>query len=173
MKFTSKLSIRDKKRKVFDNEIVFVIPFIGGSRGGLRELQPPFQISKIKDINKTKQKIEDNPLEKEEERKSCMFVYFWCVHALIRVSTNIFLSKFFSSTPPPFKKILDPRLLLITYVIEAPMGDKNQYRLNGTALTENRRIRIGGESWKLNLFDSNGKLNRAVSISQKCSWQDI
>ena len=23
---------------------------------------------------KTKQKIEDNPLEKEEERKSCMFV---------------------------------------------------------------------------------------------------
>ena len=47
---------------------------IGGSRGGLRELQPPFQISKIKESNKTKQKIEDNPLEKEEERKSFMFV---------------------------------------------------------------------------------------------------
>ena len=35
---------------------------------------PPFQISKIKEINKTRQKIEDHPLEKEEERKSCMFV---------------------------------------------------------------------------------------------------
>ena len=35
---------------------------------------PPFKISKIKETNKTKQKIEDNPLEKEEERKSCMFV---------------------------------------------------------------------------------------------------
>ena len=47
---------------------------IGGSRGGLRGLQPPFQISKIKESNKTKQKIEDHPLEKEEESKSCMFV---------------------------------------------------------------------------------------------------
>ena len=35
---------------------------------------PPFQISKIKESNKTKQKIEDHPLEKEEGRKSCMFV---------------------------------------------------------------------------------------------------
>ena len=51
--------------------------YIGGSRGGgLRGLQPPplFQISKIKESYKTKQKIEDHPLEKEEERKSCMFV---------------------------------------------------------------------------------------------------
>ena len=50
---------------------------IGGSRGGATGLAihpPPFQISKIKESNKTKQKIEDNPLEKEEERKSCMFV---------------------------------------------------------------------------------------------------
>ena len=31
-------------------------------------------ILKIKESNKTKQKIEDNPLEKEEERESCMFV---------------------------------------------------------------------------------------------------
>ena len=38
------------------------------------KLPPPFQISKIKESNKTKQKIEDNPLEKEEERKSCMFI---------------------------------------------------------------------------------------------------
>ena len=35
---------------------------------------PPFQISKIKEGNKSKQKIEDNLLEKYEERKSCMFV---------------------------------------------------------------------------------------------------
>ena len=35
---------------------------------------PPLQISKIKESNKTKQKIGDNPLEMEEERKSCMFV---------------------------------------------------------------------------------------------------
>ena len=31
----------------------------------------PFQIS---ESNEKKQKVEDNPLEKEEERKSCMFV---------------------------------------------------------------------------------------------------
>ena len=51
--------------------------FIGGSRGGggLWGLHPPpFQISKIKESNKPKQKIGDTPLEKEEERKSCMFV---------------------------------------------------------------------------------------------------
>ena len=44
--------------------------------GGVGGLQPPFKISEIKEsiCNKTKQKIEDNPLEKEEERKSCMFV---------------------------------------------------------------------------------------------------
>ena len=69
-------------------------------------MYPPFQISKIKESN-----IEDNPLEKEEERKSCIFVQVLCVDALIRVSTNIFLSKFSSSTPhPPFEKFLDPRL---------------------------------------------------------------
>ena len=39
-------------------------------QGGLRGLQPPFQISKLKESNKTKQKIED----KEKERKSIMFV---------------------------------------------------------------------------------------------------
>ena len=50
---------------------------IGGSKGGggYGGYNPtPFQISKIKEGNKTKQKIEDNPLEKDEERKSCMFV---------------------------------------------------------------------------------------------------
>ena len=34
----------------------------------------PFQISKIKESNKTKQKIEDNLLDKEEDWKSCIFV---------------------------------------------------------------------------------------------------
>ena len=50
---------------------------IGGSRGGVTGVATPphpFQISNIKESNKTKQKIGDNPLEKEEERKSCMFV---------------------------------------------------------------------------------------------------
>ena len=43
--------------------------------GGFREgIAPPFQISKIKETNKTKQKKDDNPIEREEERKSCMFV---------------------------------------------------------------------------------------------------
>ena len=53
------------------------IDIIGGSRGGGGYggcIPPSFQISKIKESNKTKQKIEDNPLEKEAERKSCMFV---------------------------------------------------------------------------------------------------
>ena len=43
---------------------------IGGSRGEVMGLQPP----KIKESNETKQKIVDNPFEKEEEKKSCMFV---------------------------------------------------------------------------------------------------
>ena len=53
------------------------IDIISGFRGGVKGVAPPppsFQISKIKESNKTKQKIEDNPLEKEAERKSCMFV---------------------------------------------------------------------------------------------------
>ena len=61
------------------------MPIIGGSRGGggLRWLQPPpSQLSKIKikESNRTKQKN-------------------LCVHALIRVSANIFLSKCSSSAP--------------------------------------------------------------------------
>ena len=43
---------------------------IGESRGGLPGLQSP--LSNFE--NKREQKIDDNPLEKEEERKSCMFV---------------------------------------------------------------------------------------------------
>ena len=46
---------------------------IGGSKGVYGDCTP-LQISKIKESNNTKQKIEDNPLEKEEERKNCMFV---------------------------------------------------------------------------------------------------
>ena len=38
-----------------------------GGGGYLKKIQK-------KESNKTKQKIEDNPLEKEKERKSCMFV---------------------------------------------------------------------------------------------------
>ena len=36
----------------------------GGGYGGCN---PPFKFQKIKESNKTKQKIEDDPLEKEEE----------------------------------------------------------------------------------------------------------
>ena len=46
---------------------------------------------------KQSKKIEDNPLEKEEERKSCMLSSFH--------DTCILLN------PPPFEKFLDPRLL--------------------------------------------------------------
>ena len=55
-------------------KLFFVSRYIGGSREGGGGCNPPFQISKIKESNKTKQKLEDNPLEKEEERNSCMFV---------------------------------------------------------------------------------------------------
>ena len=54
---------------------------IGGSRGGGWftgvATPPPFQISKTKESNKTKQKIEDNPLEKELH----VCLVFLCVHA--------------------------------------------------------------------------------------------
>ena len=69
----TKRDIFSHKSSLIKCTVVIFKPF-GGSRGGLRGLQPPFQISKIKESNKTEQKIEDNPLEKEEERKSCMFV---------------------------------------------------------------------------------------------------
>ena len=49
-----------------------------GGGGGSRGLTPPppplSNFTKIKESNETKQKIGDNPLEKEEERKSYMFV---------------------------------------------------------------------------------------------------
>ena len=79
---------------------------IGGSRKGLRGLQPPLSnFKEIKEKNKTKQKIEDNPLEKEEERKS--YIFFMCT----RVDTCI--NKHFPPhpPPPPFEQFLDPRLL--------------------------------------------------------------
>ena len=44
---------------------------IGGSRGGggYGGCTPPFQISKINESNKTKQKKEDKTLEKEKKKK--------------------------------------------------------------------------------------------------------
>ena len=50
----------------------YALADLEGGYGGCTP--PPFQISKIKESNKTKKKMEDNPLEKEKERKSCMFV---------------------------------------------------------------------------------------------------
>ena len=69
--------------------------------GGGGVATTPFQISNIQESNKTKQKIEDNPLEKEEERKSCMFFQFLCVNAFKNIPTKIFFSKFSPPTPPP------------------------------------------------------------------------
>ena len=46
---------------------------IGGSRRGLRGLQH-FKFQNKKKVIKQSKKIEDNSLEKEEERKSCVFV---------------------------------------------------------------------------------------------------
>ena len=58
-----------------NNKQCYTLADLEGGRGVTRVAPPPsFQISKIKESNKTKQKIKDNPLEKEEERKSCMFV---------------------------------------------------------------------------------------------------
>ena len=48
--------------------------FVDLGGGGIRGLHPLLSNFKMKESNKTKQKIEYNPLEKEEERKSCMFV---------------------------------------------------------------------------------------------------
>ena len=59
---------------IHDNKIILPpLADLGG--GGVTGVATsPFQISKVKESNKTKQKIEDNPLQKEEERKSCMFI---------------------------------------------------------------------------------------------------
>ena len=59
-------------RRATDLQLLALADLEGGGVTGLNP--PPFQISKIKESNKTKQIIEDNPLEKEVERKSCMFV---------------------------------------------------------------------------------------------------
>ena len=65
----------------------------------------PLQISNIKESNKTKQKIEDNPLENEEERKSCMFyLVFMCACVDTCIDKHFF-----------FKKFLDPRLQAIKF----------------------------------------------------------
>ena len=47
---------------------------IGGSREGVTGVATPLSNFKTKESHKTKQKIDDNPIEREEERKSCMFV---------------------------------------------------------------------------------------------------
>ena len=55
------------------NECLLSLADLEGGYGGCNP-PPPFQVSKIKESNKTKQKIEDNTVEKEEESYSCMFV---------------------------------------------------------------------------------------------------
>ena len=68
--------------------------------GVTRVAPPPFQISKIKESNKTKQKIKDNPLEKEREKELHVCLVFMCA----RVDTCFnkhFSFKIFPPTPPP------------------------------------------------------------------------
>ena len=58
-----------KEVKQITGEIIIWF-FLSSWEGGVTGVAPPppFQISKIKESNKTKQKIEDNTLEKEEEK---------------------------------------------------------------------------------------------------------
>ena len=95
------MSSAAEKRTAVRQNIVFALADLEGGKGDA----PPFQISKIKKSNKTKQKIEDNHLEMEKER--CLV--FMCA----RVDTCInkpFSSKIFLINPLPFEKFLDPRL---------------------------------------------------------------
>ena len=89
------------------NTTAFHYHTIGGSIGG----RVTGVIFKIKESNKTKQKIEDNPLEKEEERNSNMFVYFFLCTRVVTCINKHFSFKIFLLNPsPPFEKFLDPRL---------------------------------------------------------------
>ena len=83
-----------------------------GGEGGYGGYSPPYQSSKIKQSNKTKQNRRQSAGKGRREKESCMFVLFLCEHALISVSTILFLSTFSSSPPPPFESFLDPRLCL-------------------------------------------------------------
>ena len=66
-----------------------------GGYGGCNP-PPPFKFIYIKESNKTKQKIEDNPLENEEERKSCMFyLVFMCACVYKCIDKHFFFSKNF------------------------------------------------------------------------------
>ena len=72
----------------------------------------PFQISKIKESNKTKQKIEDNPLEKEREEELQVCLVFMCARVDTCFNKHFSLKLFLlNPTPPTFDKFLDPRLL--------------------------------------------------------------
>ena len=86
---------------IFRCSFFFIGSLAGEGEGGYGGCNPPpFQISKIKESNKAKQKIEYN-WKGRREKGLYVCLVFMCTCALIRVSTNIFLSKFSSSTPPP------------------------------------------------------------------------
>ena len=75
--------------------------------GGLRVCNPPFQISKIKERNKTKQKMKTILLKrKKKELHVCLVFMCTCVDTCINkhFSFKIFLLK------PPLKIFMDPRL---------------------------------------------------------------
>ena len=78
--------------------------------GGLRGLHPPpFQISKIKERNKTNKKIRRQSSWKgKKEKKLKVCLVFMCTRVDL---TPFFFQHFHPQPPPPFEKFLDPRLL--------------------------------------------------------------
>ena len=85
------VSNKEEVKQITGEKIIWFFYLEGG---GVREVATPLSNFKIKQSKK----IEDNTLEKEEEKQSCMFVYASCVDT------------FFSLPPPPLWKFLDPRL---------------------------------------------------------------
>ena len=77
---------------IFQHIIKKITTALADLEGGC--CNPPFQISKIKESNKTRQKIEDNPLEKELH--VCLVVV--CTRVNTCINKHISFS-FYSSTP--------------------------------------------------------------------------
>ena len=89
------------------NTTAFHYHTIGGSIGG----RVTGVIFEIKESNKTKQKIEDNSLEKEGEEKLHFCLFFFVCTRVDTCKNKHFSFKIFLLNPsPPFEKFMDPRL---------------------------------------------------------------
>ena len=60
-------------REIRGTEALISMADLEGGYGGCNP-PPPFKFQKKKREKKKKKKIKNNPLEKEKERKSCMFI---------------------------------------------------------------------------------------------------